>query len=95
MTPGKNGLFALKTIEKSGLPIYNFVIDETTGIPITYCSYTDLKKYGFKLNDKQRQIMTKGFIKTSNRMKGYAALYDLCEVIEIFCGYKPTYISSN
>ncbi|EEM91482.1 hypothetical protein BK749_01605 [Bacillus thuringiensis serovar vazensis] len=95
MEAGKNGLFDMKIVEQSGLPIFNILLDEQMSIPIVFCTYTDLKKYGFKLSIKQRETMIRGFVRTSNRMKGYAALYDLCEVIEIFCGYSPIYIHSH
>ncbi len=95
MIPGENGLFDVKTVKESSLPVFDFTLSETTGIPIIFWTYTELKKHGWKLNYKQRETMIKGFIKTSNRMQGYAALYDFCEVMEMFCGYKPNYIADK
>ncbi|MCY7499157.1 MULTISPECIES: hypothetical protein [Bacillus] len=95
MTTGKKGLFDLKTVKNSGLPIFDFTSGENPGIFITFWTYTDLKEIGWNLNVTQRETMIRGFVKTSNRMRGYASLYDFCEMMEVFYGYKPTYIKSK
>lgn len=88
-------VYDAKIVQESGLPIFDFTLNENPSIPIIFWTYTDLKKHGWKLDSKQREDMIVGFVRTSNRMKSYAPLYNFCEVMEAFCGYKPNYMRSK
>ncbi|AYV69393.1 hypothetical protein C2I06_22500 [Niallia circulans] len=91
----ENGLFDIRKVKESKLPVFDFTENENTGIPITFWTFTDLKRIGWKLNDEQRMNMIVGFVKTSKRMRGYSGLYDFCKVMELFCGYTGEYKAST
>jgi len=95
MIPNKSGLYNLVTVQKSGLPIFDLTQEEPTGIPLVFWTNTDLKAIKCKLERKQRECMIRGFIKTSKRMKGYAALYDLKEVLLLLYSVNLEYKQSG
>lgn len=88
MEPMKNGLYSLETIKESGLPIFDFTQEEETGISIDFWTKTDLKKiFEFVLSDVEQKTLIRGFLKSSSRMTGYAALYSLSEIMQLKLGW--------
>ena len=95
MKPQSNGLFSPKQVKESGLPVFDFVVDVDSPCPVDYWTYSDMKRILLiNLNDEQRETMIVGFVKTSSRMKGYAALYSLSQcaraLLDIDIKYNPS-----
>ena len=95
MKPQTNGLYSPRQVEETGLPVFNFVTDVDSPCPVDYWTFSDMKRIlRINLNDEQRESMIVGFVKTSNRMDGYAALYSLSqcakEILSLDIKYKPS-----
>ena len=88
------GLFSERQVIESGLPVFD--LTKADELPLILFTYTQLKEIGYHLNDEQRQRLIRAFLKSSNRMKGYAALYDLRDVSRLLeDGYAPWYSSGG
>jgi len=53
--PNGFGMFSKEDIQKTGLPTFDFTIDDEAPISITMCTTTELKKYGISLSKEQRE----------------------------------------
>lgn len=96
--PNLHGLYNKSDVySQSVVPIVDFVVNNASGLPnlIDLWTYSDLKDvFGYKLNSAQRVSMIKGFIRYP-RMRGFAPLYSLNEVLELFEGWSIKYIFNN
>ncbi|BCD33085.1 hypothetical protein BC30102_p121 (plasmid) [Bacillus cereus] len=91
--PNQYGLYELEEIKKLDVkfPIYDFTKDEETDISMDLWTYTDIKDvFGWKLSEELRKRMIRGFLKKP-RMKGYAPLYSLREVMYLYVGWSYDY----
>lgn len=77
----KNGLFSKEQVKNSGLPIYDFTIEDDVEIPFDFCTRSQLQLLGINLNDEQRKLI-KGFVR-DNGYRGFAALYSFKEIREL------------
>ena len=82
MKPDKRGFFDETVVRESGLPFYSFDDRFERYIPSDYATYSELKTvFNIHLTNEERESMIVAFERTSNRQKGYAALYSLQDVI--------------
>ncbi|WP_404428053.1 hypothetical protein LG296_21285 (plasmid) [Ureibacillus chungkukjangi] len=90
MTYRKNqwGFYDDDVVKVSGLPFYDLTEgEEETGITMDLFTKTDLKNLGFLLSKEEQETMIRGFLIISKRQKGWAALYNLQEIMLLKLGW--------
>lgn len=80
--PNGFGMFKKEDVCKTGLPVFDFTLDDEPGISITMCTTSELKNYGINLTKEQRErLRVVGFLRM-NGYRGFAALYCLNDVLQ-------------
>ena len=83
----QRGFYDDDVVKASGLPCYDLTGEEETGITMDFFTKTDLKNLGFPLSKEEQETLIRGFLIISKRQKGWAALYDLQEIMLLKLGW--------
>lgn len=75
----KNGMVKEEHAIASGLPIFNFIVDENPGIKLDHCDEAQLKLLNIHLDEWERGNLIVGFYK-EEYFRGVKPLYSLEQI---------------